>query len=121
SAPLAVERGECSGSEATGDNACSSLHGRLDLAPGETRHVIYMMGVGAPDAEWTDLDGTVVRPGRDTMAEFGTPEAVERELAAIRAEWRDFLAPLQVATPDGEMNSMINVWHAYQTHMTFNW
>jgi len=121
SAPLAVERGECSGSEATGDNACSSLHGRLELAPGETRHVIYMMGVGAPDAEWTDLDGTVVRPGREVMAEFGTPEAVDRELAAIRNEWRDFLAPLQVSTPDSEMNSMINVWHAYQTHMTFNW
>ena len=121
SAPLAVERGECSGTETTGDNACSSLHGRLELAPGETRHVIYMMGVGAPDAEWTDLDGTAVRPGREIMAEYGTPEAVDRELAAIRDEWRDYLAPLQVSTPDGEMNSMINVWHAYQTHMTFNW
>jgi cellobiose phosphorylase len=26
-----------------------------------------------------------------------------------------------VATPDGELDSMVNVWHAYQTHMTFNW
>jgi len=120
-APLAVERGACSGSEAVGDNACASLQARLELAPGETRHVVVMMGVGAPDAEWDDGDGTVHRPGREIMAEFGTPERVEAELAAIRGEWRDFLAPLQVTTPDAELNSMINVWHAYQTHMTFNW
>jgi cellobiose phosphorylase len=123
-APLAVERGECSGSQTVGDNSCSSLHARLELAPGETRHVIYMLGVGNPDEAWEDQDKVnpvTHRPGRELMAEYGTPERVEAELAAIRAEWREYLAPLQVATPDAQMNSMINVWHAYQTHMTFNW
>jgi N,N'-diacetylchitobiose phosphorylase len=120
-APLAVERGECSGTETVGDNACATIQTRLELAPGETRHVIYMMGVGATDSAWDDRNGTTHRPGREIMAEYGTPERVEAELAKIRDEWRDSLAPLQVATPDGELNSMINVWHAYQTHMTFNW
>ncbi len=120
-APLAVERGECGGTQTVGDNACASIQARIELAPGETRHVIYMMGVGAPDRAWDDTDGTVHRPGRELLAEFGTPERVEAELAAIRAQWRDFLAPLQVSTPDAELDSMINVWHAYQTHMTFNW
>lgn len=120
-APIAVERGHCSGTETTGDNACSSIQATLELAPGETRQVIYMMGVGAPDAEWVDADGVAVRPGREIMAEFGTPEAADRELEAIREEWREYLAPLQIATPDEQMNSMVNVWHAYQTHMTFNW
>ncbi|WP_297083914.1 GH36-type glycosyl hydrolase domain-containing protein [uncultured Demequina sp.] len=121
SAPLAVERGECSGSECVGDNSCSSLHARLELAPGETRQVIYMLGMGDTDEPWDDSDGLTHRPGRETLAEYATPERVDAELAAIRDEWRDFLAPLQVATPDAEMNSMVNVWHAYQTHMTFNW
>ncbi|MBC7298429.1 MAG: N,N'-diacetylchitobiose phosphorylase, partial [Demequina sp.] len=121
SAPIAVERGYCSGSETTGDNACSSLQAKLELAPGETRHVIYMMGVGAPDAPWEDVDGVSVRPGREIMAKFGTPRAVERELATLRSQWGDYVAPLQIATPDEQMNSMINVWHAYQTHMTFTW
>ena len=121
SAPIAVEQGRCSGSETVGDNSCSSLHSVLELAPGETRHVIFMLGMGSPDSPWDDRDGIVHRPGREIIAEFGTPERVGAELAAIREEWRDFLSPLQVATPDGELNSMINVWHAYQTHMTFNW
>ena len=121
SAPLAVEQGRCSGSETVGDNSCSSLHSVLALAPGETRQVIFMLGMGSPDSPWDDRDGIVHRPGREIIAEFGTPERVDAELSAIRDEWRDFLSPLQVATPDGELNSMINVWHAYQTHMTFNW
>lgn len=118
--PIAVESGECSGSETVGDNSCASLHTRLELAPGETRQVIYMLGIGAPDEVWSDGERDLPA-GREVMAEFGTPERVEAELEAIRAEWRENLAPLQVATPDPEMNSMINVWHAYQTHMTFNW
>lgn len=121
SAPIALERGYCSGSETTGDNACSTIQAKLELAPGETRQVIYMMGVGAPDASWEDADGVLLPKGREIMTTFGTPEAVDRELAAIRSEWLDYLAPLQIATPDEQMNSMINVWHAYQTHMTFNW
>lgn len=118
--PVAVERGTCSGSETVGDNACASLHVRVELAPGETRQVVYTLGVGSPDAEWGD--GTVtVRPGRESVAEFATPERIATELAAIRAEWAGHLAPLQVSTPDPQLDSMVNVWHAYQTHMTFNW
>lgn len=118
--PLAVEKGECSGSQTIGDNSCASLHARLDLAPDETKQLIFMLGVGHPDEEWT-RQGDTIRPAREIIAEFGTPERVNAELEKIQAEWRDALAPLQVSTPDAEMNSMVNVWHAYQTHMTFNW
>jgi len=118
--PLAVERGECSGSETTGDNAAASLHTRLELAPGESRQIVFTLGVGNPDEPWTREDFTA-RPGREVVAEFATPERIATELAAIKDEWARALAPLQVTTPDPQLNSMINVWHAYQTHMTFNW
>jgi len=116
SAPLAVERGRCAGSEAVGDNACASLHTTLELAPGESRDVVLVLGVGRPDEEWEGLPA-----GRRVLAEYGTPERVAQELKRLRTTWADRLAPLQVHTPDPELNSMINVWHAYQTHMTFNW
>lgn len=118
--PLAVERGECQNSEATGDNAAASLHTRLELAPGESRHIVFTLGVGSPDEEWTRDDFTA-RPGRDVVGEYATPERIAMELAAIKEEWATALAPLQVSTPDPQLDSMINVWHAYQTHMTFNW
>ena len=127
--PIAVERGACSGSETVGDNSCASLQVRLDLAPGESRQVVYCLGIGNPDRPWRDDRETIgappgeppLRPGRDVMAEFATPERVATELAAIRTEWAGHLAPLQVTTPDADLDSMVNVWHAYQTHMTFSW
>jgi len=119
--PIAVERGECSNAETTGDNACAGLHTRLSLAAGETRRVVFMLGIGAPDAVWRDSDGNEHQPGRELVAQFAAPERVDAELQAIRTEWATALAPLQVQTPDPELNSMVNVWHAYQTHMTFNW
>ncbi len=116
SAPLAVERGICSNTATVGDNACLSLHAAVELAPGESRDLIFMLGVGSPDEP---RDG--LRPGRRTIAEFGTPERMRTELEATRGEWTAHLDTLQVRTPDPDLNSMINVWHAYQTHMTFNW
>ncbi|KGM13558.1 GH36-type glycosyl hydrolase domain-containing protein [Cellulomonas bogoriensis] len=126
SAPWAVERGECSGSETVGDNSCASLHARLELAPGESRQVVFCLGVGSPDEPWTDSRASAGAPvtlpaGREVVAEYATPERVQAELDAIRQEWADHVAPLQVRTPDPELDSMVNVWHAYQTHMTFNW
>ncbi len=128
-APLAVERGECAGTQTVGDNACASLHVRLELAPGERRQVIFCLGVGHPDEPWRDdrprigtaADETPLPPGRAVMAEYATPERVAAELEALRAEWAQRLGTLQVSTPDPALDSMVNVWHAYQTHMTFSW
>ncbi len=120
--PAAVVRGECSGSQAVGGNACASLHSRLELEPGETRRIVFMLGVGSADNAWLDATvGEPLRPGREILAEYGIPERVDAELELVREQWRVTLSPQQVATPDYEMNSMINVWHAYQTHMTFAW
>ncbi len=114
--PLAVQLGRCSNSLAVGDNGCGSLHIALRLAPGESRDLIFILGVGAPSERWNELPS-----GRDVLAEFGRPDRLAHELAALRAEWGEHISTLQVQTPDPDLNSMINVWHAYQTHMTFNW
>ncbi len=114
--PVAVERGQCSNSSCIGDNACASLHSTISLQPGESTQVIYILGISAPTESWHGLPA-----GKAILAEYATPERLAQELAAIRAEWVEHLGTLQVKTPDPELNSMINVWHAYQTHMTFNW
>ena len=114
--PVAVESGRCSDSIAVGDNGCASLHTSIELAPGESRDLIFMLGMGSPVESWNGLP-----PGRDVLEEYGTPERLRRELDEARNEWIARLDTLQVRTPDPELDSMINVWHAYQTHMTFNW
>jgi cellobiose phosphorylase len=114
--PIAVERGTCSNSQAIGDNACLSLHAEITLAAGESRDLIFVMGIGLPDQSKDGLP-----TGREVLRDFGNIDRLNHELNILRDEWAAHLTTLQVSTPDPELNSMVNVWHAYQTHMTFNW
>lgn len=115
-APLAVTQGRCFGSVAVGDNGCASLHSALELSPGESRDLVFMLGMGSPIESWGGLPS-----GKEIIKEFGSTERLKRELESTKDEWAERLGTFQVKTPDAELNSMINVWHAYQTHMTFNW
>lgn len=114
--PVAVESGKCSGSLAVGDNGCASLQASIALAPGESRDLVFMLGVGSPIEPWHGL-----RSGRDILDEYGTPERMRQELDKVREGWCRSLDTFQVKTPDAQLDSMVNVWHAYQTHMTFHW
>ena len=113
--PLAVESGKCANSLSVGDR-CASLQTSFELQPGESRDVIFVLGIGSPTESWQGLP-----PGKTILAEYANPARLAHELETIRQEWADHLDTFQVTTPDPELNSMINVWHAYQTHMTFNW
>ncbi len=108
--PLTVERGTCEGSEAYGDNACGCLQANLELAPGETREVLVLLGVGKPEQE-----------GRAVMAEYGNLERAEQELQRLRSHWHGLLGKLEVRTPDPEFDHMVNMWNAYNSLITFYW
>lgn len=114
--PIAVEQGRCANSSTLGDNSCASLHTVLNLVPGASHQVIFVLGIGSPTQSWHGLPS-----GKSILAEYATPDRLNHELSLIQNEWREHLDTLQVKTPDSDLNSMINVWHAYQTHMTFNW
>lgn len=109
-APIAVQKGHCSGSEAFGDNGCGSLQADIELKPGETRELLVMLGIG--DARST---------GAETAAEFGSISRADAELAALKAHWHQKLNSLKVETPDKEFDHFINVWGLYNCLITFNW
>ncbi len=108
--PLVVEEGQCSNSNAYGDNACGSLQSNLTLMPGESRELLIMLGIG--DAQ---------TGGRRTVAEFGSLERAEREFDKLRDFWHARLGSLEVDTPDEELNHTINVWGLYNCLITFAW
>src|SRR5690606_32133399 len=73
--PLAVERGECTGSQATTGNHCGALHHRVTLAPGQTVRLAYVLGYGRREA------GTRLRE------RYADPAAVDAALAGLAAYW----------------------------------
>ncbi len=122
--PLAVERGATSGSIAHGWQPIGAHQVRLDLAPGETREIVFVLGYAENPVEAkfdppgsTTVDKRRVRP---LIARFLEPGAVEGAFEALRRSWDDLLGSFQVETGNEHLDRMVNIWNAYQCMVTFN-
>jgi len=108
--PDVVARGACSNFLAEGENPCGTLQADFTVAPGETRELIVLLGLGTPESH-----------GRATVAEFGSTERCARELARLQEHWHGLLGAIKVKTPDPDFNHMVNVWNAYNALVTYAW
>ena len=103
--PVAVERGEMSGSSEKGGNHCGALMRRLELEPEEETRLIFLLGEGKREA------------GRAMRAKYSDHGAVDRAYSDLRAFWDDKCSRLQIQTPDEGMNTLINTWTLYQAEI----
>ena len=124
SRPLAVERGATSGSIAHGWQPVGAHQARLELAPGETRDVIFLLGYAENprDAKFDPPGSRTIdkRRVRPIIARYLDPAIAEAAFAALRDEWSERLGALQVVTGIEHLDRMVNVWNAYQCMVTFN-
>ncbi len=109
-APAAVVRGACGDTDAYAGTACSAQQAKVDLAPGETKTLLVLLGAGLARTR-----------GVEVRAAYGNVAAAERELARLKSYWKDRLGTLRVRTPDPAFDSMINVWGIYNALLTFEW
>ena len=123
-APLAVERGTASDSLAHGWQPMGAHHLRLELAPGEAREIVFVLGYGEnPAAAKFDppgsgrLDKRGVRPLLD---QYLQPGRVAGALEVLRARWDATLGALQVRTPEAHLDRIVDTWNPYQCAITFN-
>ncbi|WP_426510843.1 GH36-type glycosyl hydrolase domain-containing protein [Dactylosporangium sp. McL0621] len=122
--PIAVERGSSSDSVAHGWQPHGSHHVRVTLEPGETREIGFVLGYweNPKDAKFDPpgsqtINKHMVRP---VIERWLQQETVDAGFAALRENWDRLLGGLQVETPDGDTNRMVNIWNAYQNMVTFN-
>jgi N,N'-diacetylchitobiose phosphorylase len=108
--PMAVEKGQCSNSNAYGDNACGSLATNISLQPGESREILVLLGIG---------EARTV--GKKTIVEFGSLQRADLELEKLRTHWHAKLDSLVVDTPDEDLNHTVNVWGLINCLVTFAW
>ena len=108
--PAAVIEGCCYNSEAFGDNACGTLQTDIELAPGESKEILVMLGIGAAEEE-----------GKKALAEFGTIERADIEFDKLVKNWHEKLGSFKAVTPDEDINHTVNVWGLYNCLITFAW
>ncbi|HVN78438.1 MAG TPA: glycosyl transferase [Terriglobia bacterium] len=122
--PLAVERGVLSNSVAHGWAPIGAHQVKLELAPGETQQVIFVLGYhenpqdqkfDPPDSQF--LNKKSIKP---ITARYLDPANVDAAFKNLRQYWDGLLRIFQVETPDVHSNRMVNIWNAYQCMATFN-
>jgi cellobiose phosphorylase len=122
--PVVVEQGRSTGSIAHGWAPHGSHHVRLDLGPGATKEVIFLLGYFENPADQKfDPPGSQTLNKRgvsEVVAHWLQPEAVKEGLARLRGYWDGLLSRLAVSTPDQGTDRMVNIWNAYQCMVTFS-
>ena len=122
--PIAVERGALAGSVAHGWQPVGALQATLELAPGQSQAVTFVLGYTEnPTASRFDPPGSGhpdTSRAREALAPYRQEDQVERDLAALREAWEERLAAFQVATGDHHVDRMVNTWNPYQCMVTFN-
>ena len=108
--PVGVESGKLNNHGNYNENSCGAITTVLELAPGETKTIAFL--VGMIDNETA---GKIVDSYTDTKA------VCDKELEELIAYWHGQLSHFQINTPSDEFNTMINTWNAYNCFMTFIW
>lgn len=122
--PQAVVKGACSNSQAHGWAPVGVIQSDLNLAPGEEREVIFLLGYTEnPQEEKFEVPGKqVINKSRalPVINRFRQAKEVQSALDELHKYWDALLSRFQVTTPDEHANRMINIWNAYQCMVTFN-
>lgn len=105
--PVVLEDGVCKNSRMYSANCVGVLCSELTLQPGEEKEFRYTLGATDKKA---DIDIQI----RDALT-------IENSVEAINSYWSKNAAKQVVDTPCEDMNTMLNIWHAYQARTTFDW
>ncbi|MDA8144981.1 MAG: hypothetical protein M0Z27_02820 [Thermaerobacter sp.] len=108
--PQALERGGLSSEAVQGEDLVFSLQLDLELEPGEERELCVLLGTALVPEE-----------ARAISARYAAPEQARRALAELARYWDEYLAEVQVQTPDPELDLAENIWNKYQNWITARW
>ena len=95
--PAALGRAGLGRTFGAGLDPCAALQVRVDLAPGETREVVLLLGQGDDRAHALSL-----------VERFRNPEAVRTARTEVDEAWEAIVGAVQVETPDDSFDLMMN-------------
>jgi cellobiose phosphorylase len=102
--PAALGRMRLSGKTGAGLDPCAALQTQIDLAEGQVREIVFMIGAARDPDEALQY-----------IERFGRPSGAREALEAVWRHWNHVLGAVNVETPDRALNVLANGWLVYQT------
>ena len=102
--PFALRREKLSGRSGAGLDPCAALQTVIELAPGETREIAFLLGETASKEE-----------AQTIISRFRQLSNVKESHAEVLNYWDDLLGAVEVRTPDAALNTIVNRWLLYQS------
>lgn len=120
--PDAVFEGKPRNSEAHGWSPIASHYIEVELAPGESKEFVFVLGyIEVPkDQKWESKGVINKAPAKEVIARFDTVEKVNAELEKLKDFWANLLSTYTVNSGDERLDRMVNIWNQYQCMVTFN-
>jgi len=121
-APAAVVNGVCSGSMASGWSPVAAQSIDLELAPGEQRDIIFILGYieNEPGAKFEKPGVINKQSAHSQISRLNDTAAVDSALEELAEYWERMQQPYSVESADERLNRMVNIWNPYQCMVTFN-
>jgi len=119
--PDAVMEGKSRNSVAHGWSPIGSHMLEINLAAGEERELIFILGYveNEEDEKW-EGPGVINKQKTERLIEkYKEPEAVTRALKKLKQYWSELLSIYQLQSSDEKLNRMVNIWNQYQCMVTF--
>jgi cyclic beta-1,2-glucan synthetase len=108
--PAALGLVGLSGTMKAGLDPCAALMLHIDLPPGGSEQVYFLLGQGK------DREATL-----DLIKRYQNPEEASRAWDLVNEKWDELLGAVQVKTPDPAMDLLLNRWLLYQTLTSRIW
>lgn len=120
--PDAVFEGKPRNSEAHGWSPIGSHCLEIELQPGESKDLVFVLGYIEVDKDnkWESKGVINKEPAQAVIERFNTTEKVDAELEKLKNYWSKLLATYQVNSGDERLDRMVNIWNQYQCMVTFN-
>ncbi|MDD6550506.1 MAG: glycosyl transferase [Lachnospiraceae bacterium] len=120
--PQAVLEGRSRNSIAHGWQTIGSHHIVLDLKPGESRSLIFILGYceNPKDHKWEAPNIINKTPALRLMRAYASDEQVDAAFNKLKEYWDRLLSRYVLHSSDEKANRVVNIWNQYQCMVTFN-
>ena len=102
--PAALSRTALSDRTGAAHDPCAAIQAQFELAPGQTREVVVILGAARNSTDAGQL-----------VKDFSRPDQARAALQEVNDYWHHTLGAVRVTTPDLALDILANGWLLYQT------